>query len=357
MNLVNSALVGRIGTAEIAGVGCGSMVMTFCTFPFQFLLYVTTPAVARAVSKNDKDEASKGHKDTRTPLIASLVANVANATMVATFIFKFRWGVSGAALATTGSQYICAGIMFYLLVRNKILQLRHLAIPPALADWTPMLKAGAALAIRSVISICVPLFATSRVGTYGTVALATNELMRQLYIGSLTLLAGFDISAQALVASYLGQGDAEEARAVSARIMQIAVASATVLGAVILLNRFNIPKLFSRDAAVILLAGKLMPILACTIPFDAMASILDGTLLGASETSYISAATIINSLMVLFALTRLTVLYPGLATVWLTTKLMTLGRIITGAWRLISKGSRFDQIAAEVQLDLKQKSA
>ena len=59
--------------------------------------------------------------------------------------------------------------------------------------------------MRSVISICVPLFATSRVGTYGTVALATNELMRQLYLGSLTLLAGWDISAQALVASYLGQ--------------------------------------------------------------------------------------------------------------------------------------------------------
>lgn len=84
----------------------------------------------------------------RTPLIASLVANVANFTMVATFIFKFQWGVAGAALATTGSQYICAGMMFYLLVRNKILQPRHLAIRPVWEEWVPMLR------VRSIAVMC-----------------------------------------------------------------------------------------------------------------------------------------------------------------------------------------------------------
>lgn len=81
----------------------------------------------------------------------------------------------------------------------------HALCSNALTAGLMPVQAGAALSVRSVISICVPLFATSYIGSYGTVALATNELMRQLYIGSLTLLAGFDISAQALVASYLGQ--------------------------------------------------------------------------------------------------------------------------------------------------------
>ena len=69
------------------------------------------------------------------------------------------------------------------------------------------MQAGAALAARSVLAICVPLFATTRVGQYGTVALASNELMRQLYVGSVTLLASLDISVQALVAAYLGRVD------------------------------------------------------------------------------------------------------------------------------------------------------
>ena len=51
-----SALVGQLGTAPLAGVGVSTMPVIFGSVIFNFLLFVTTPAVARAVAKKDFEE-------------------------------------------------------------------------------------------------------------------------------------------------------------------------------------------------------------------------------------------------------------------------------------------------------------
>ena len=61
------------------------------------------------------------------------------------FMFGFGWGVAGAALATTLSQYVCFVVMFSLLWRNKILDPHHLLLRPVWAQWAPMLKVWPAL--------------------------------------------------------------------------------------------------------------------------------------------------------------------------------------------------------------------
>lgn len=59
--------------------------------------------------------------------------------------------------------------------------------------------------MRNLLSFSVILFAVSRVGAYGAVAQATNEIMRQTYIFALTCLAALDACVQSLVAAYLGK--------------------------------------------------------------------------------------------------------------------------------------------------------
>ena len=49
------------------------------------------------------------------------------------------------------------------------------------------------------------MFATSQVGGYGSVALATNEIMRQVYLFAIQCMGALDISVQALVAARLGR--------------------------------------------------------------------------------------------------------------------------------------------------------
>lgn len=67
------------------------------------------------------------------------------------------------------------------------------------------LQDGAALAVRNVTSMSVITYATSTVATLGPVAMATNEIMRQIYILCLQSFTALDIATQALVATYLGK--------------------------------------------------------------------------------------------------------------------------------------------------------
>lgn len=59
--------------------------------------------------------------------------------------------------------------------------------------------------MRSLVSFSIVIVATKQVGSYGTVALATNEILRQTYLFSIQFLSSMDVSAQALVASHLGK--------------------------------------------------------------------------------------------------------------------------------------------------------
>jgi Na+-driven multidrug efflux pump len=53
MGMVDTAIVGRLGTAPLAAVGLSTIVYNFSNFAFNFLLYTTTPRIAAAVSRND----------------------------------------------------------------------------------------------------------------------------------------------------------------------------------------------------------------------------------------------------------------------------------------------------------------
>ncbi|DBB10527.1 TPA: hypothetical protein ACH3X3_002065 [Trebouxia sp. C0006] len=58
MILVDTAIVGRLGTLPLAAVGLSNLLFFFCTVFFSFLLVVTTPRVASAVANQDLEEAS-----------------------------------------------------------------------------------------------------------------------------------------------------------------------------------------------------------------------------------------------------------------------------------------------------------
>ena len=58
MGVVDTAIVGRLGTEPLAAVGLATIVYNFSNFIWNFLLYTTTPRIAAAASRNDTAQVS-----------------------------------------------------------------------------------------------------------------------------------------------------------------------------------------------------------------------------------------------------------------------------------------------------------
>merc|ERR1712091_82921 len=59
MSLVDTAIVARLGTAPLAGVGLSGLFFTISTFLFSFLVSAVTPAVGKAHARGDEVAVSR----------------------------------------------------------------------------------------------------------------------------------------------------------------------------------------------------------------------------------------------------------------------------------------------------------
>ena len=59
LTLVDTAFVARLGTTELAALGVDTAILNIAFFAFNFLAYVVTPLVARALSRGDTDQARR----------------------------------------------------------------------------------------------------------------------------------------------------------------------------------------------------------------------------------------------------------------------------------------------------------
>ena len=59
-------------------------------------------------------------------------------------MFRLGWGVAGAALATSASQYLALGVMLYMLVRKGMLQPKDLRQVPGWREVLPLLRVSPA---------------------------------------------------------------------------------------------------------------------------------------------------------------------------------------------------------------------
>lgn len=283
--------------------------------------------------------AFRGVRDTRTPLAAAAVANAVNLAGDCFLMFGLGLGVAGAALATAASQYVSAGLLVASLVRRGLLKPAALARPPSLAACAPLLRSGAALAARNVATMAVILVGTAHVSVLGATAAAAHEVLRQLWIASVTTFSALDVACQSLVATYVGGGDRASARAVALRGLQIAVTAGAAVGAALSLAAAALPSAFTADAAVAAAAAAVMPVVAAFMPVDAAAAVLEGGLLGASDTAWVARATVVVSFACVAALLASRAAGLGLLGVWLSFKTLSAGRAAASAVRYLGRGS------------------
>ncbi|MEW5309288.1 MAG: hypothetical protein WDW38_001184 [Sanguina aurantia] len=401
MGAISASMMGHLGTQQLSAISLGILTTSFCTFLFSFLVFLTTPEVAGAVSRKDYAEASRiaskgfwlagglgavtaltvffasdmivrvmsppepevaiyaagymkvrslgvfaalvqfvatgtfrGFKDTSTPLIAAVLSASTSLVLNLAFIKGLGLGVYGAGLATTMAQIVSCTFLCSRMLSSGILRMEDLKVPPSAAAVMPMLRVGGILTLRNIISFGTVLYASKLCVSAGSHYQAGFEVIRQVWILTIQFFECLNVAAQSLCATYLGSGDKGNARLVLGRISFLGVSTGAAVGAVVFFNQMLITNVFTVDPVVIHQVAMALPMVCLMFPLDAAASIMDGSLLAARQTNFMSytqmAGAIVQCTM-LYAL----VVYSNISVLstWGCLKLLTFVRIGAGVYR------------------------
>ncbi|MFD8543556.1 MATE family efflux transporter [Streptomyces sp. NPDC059649] len=391
--MVDSAVIGHLGTPQLAGLGVAAGLLTTAVSVFIFLAYATTAAVARRVGAGDLPAAIRQGMD------GIWLALLLGAAVIATVLPTAPWlveafGASGTAApyATTYLRISALGIPAMLMVlaatgllrglqdtrtplyvalggfsANAVLNVglvygaglgiagsawgtviaqcgmaavylavvvrgarRHGAsLRPDAAGIRASAQAGVPLLVRTLSLRAVLLIATAIAARIGDAEVAAHQIVITLWNLLAFALDAIAIAGQAIIGRYLGAGDRAGARAACRRMVQWGIASGLVLGLLVVLARPLFIPLFTSDPAV---RGPLLTtllVVAVTQPVSGVVFILDGVLMGAGDGPYLAGAMVLT--LALFTPVALAVpaFGGGLVTLWWAMALMMTVRMLT----------------------------
>jgi putative MATE family efflux protein len=391
--MVDTAIVGHLGTAQLAGLGVASALLVTAVSVFVFLAYATTAAVAPRVGAGDLRAAIRqgmdgiwlalilgalvvavvvptaptlvalfGSSDTAAPyattylrisalgIPAMLVVLAATGVLrglqdtrtplyvaVAGFVTNAALNaglVYGADLGIAGSAWgtviaQCGMAAAYLWVVIRG-ALRHGAsLRPDTAGIRASAQAGAPLLVRTLSLRAILMIATAVAARLGDEDIAAHQIILSLWSLLAFALDAIAIAGQAIIGRYLGAGDAQGAREACHRMVQWGIASGVVLGLLVIATRPLFIPLFTDDPVVQKAALPALLVVALAQPISGIVFVLDGVLMGAGDGPYLAWAMLVT--LAVFVPTALLVptLGGGLTALWSAMTLMMATRMLT----------------------------
>lgn len=359
--LYDTAIVGRLGALNLAGLAIGGLILGMVGSQLTFLSYGTTARSARHYGAGDRMSAvaegvqatwlalglgaliSIGVQAAAEPLVFVIAgsADIAHAALP-----WLRIAIMGApailvSLAGNGwlrgvqdtvrpLRYVIAGfglsaLLCPLLVYGWLglprLGLAGSAVANLSGQWVAALLFGRALltagvplrldghALRAHIVLGRDLLvrtlafqacfvsAAAVAARFGAAAVAAHQVVLQLWNFLALVLDSLAIAAQALVGAALGAGDVPLAIATARRVTVSSAIAATGLAAVFAAGASVLPRLFTDDSSVLAAVGVPWWFMVAQLPLAGVVFALDGVLLGAGDAAFMRTATVVSALV------------------------------------------------------------
>ncbi|WP_406124486.1 MATE family efflux transporter [Streptomyces sp. NBC_00989] len=391
--MADSAIVGHLGTAQLAGLGVASALLMTAVSVFVFLAYATTAAVARRVGAGDLQAAIRqgmdgiwlalligatviavvlpsapalidlfGASDTAAPY-ATTYLRISSIGIPAMLIVLAATGVlrglqnTKTPLYVAVSGFVANGILNVGLVYGADLGIAGSAWGTVIAQWgmaavylvvvirgarrhgaslspdasgiRASAQAGAPLLVRTLSLRAILLIATAVAARLGDADIAAHQIILSLWSLLAFALDAIAIAGQAIIGRYLGANDPQGARAACRRMVQWGIAVGVVLGLLVILSRPLFLPLFTSDPTVKDTALPALIMVALSQPICGVVFVLDGVLMGAGDGPYLAGAMVVT--LAVFAPVALLVptLGAGLTALWGAMTLMMAVRMLT----------------------------
>jgi putative MATE family efflux protein len=198
MGLVDTAVVGRIGAAELGGLGLAVAVLSAVAWVFNFLVYGTTSAVARSLGARDTDGALRR---VRTSVRAALLLGVTVGVLLWTVAPRLLTALGAVdALIGPGTDYLRVRAIGVPLVMLTFVG--HGAFRGASDTRTPLGIAVGSNVLNAVLTIALA-------GPFGIVGVAAATVVAELVavLAFLVLLPRVGVPRAGLLRTPSDRGD------------------------------------------------------------------------------------------------------------------------------------------------------
>jgi len=233
----------------------------------------------------------RGIGDTRTPLVAAIVAEAVNAVLAWALVLGHlgapALGIRGAGIATSTAEWVGAGVLLFVFLRPRVRRAYGTGpIAPKLAEIRRFLWTGAPIGGQWLLDMSSFALFTTLVARMGTASIAANQSMISLLSMSFMQAYGIGLAATTLVGRYKGADDLASAARSYHSARKLAVSLALAVAALFVLAPDALTRLYTSDAEVLALARPLLALGAAFQLFDALQIIASGALRGAGDTRW-----------------------------------------------------------------------
>ncbi|KOU62612.1 multidrug transporter MatE [Streptomyces sp. MMG1533] len=391
--MADSAIVGHLGTAQLAGLGVASALLMTAVSIFVFLAYATTAAVARRVGADDLQAAIRQGMDgiwlalllgalviavvlpTAPTVVELFGASDTAASYATTYLRISALGIPamlvvlaatgvlrglqdtktplyvaiggfvangalnvglvyGADLGIAGSAWgtviaQCGMAAAYLVVVVRGARRHGASLRPDAAGIRASAQAGVPLLVRTLSLRAILMIATAVAARLGDADIAAHQIILSLWSLLAFALDAIAIAGQAIIGRYLGADDPEGARNVCRRMVQWGIAAGVVLGVLVVISRPVFLPLFTSDSVVKDAALPALVIVALSQPICGVVFVLDGVLMGAGDGPYLAWAMLVTLAVFIPAAFLVPALGGGLTALWAAMTLMMTVRMLT----------------------------
>ena len=355
--LGDSAIIGHLGTTQLAGLGVASAALITAANIFVFLAYGTTSIVARQVGAGSPRRAVSAGIDGlwlaiaiglvtgalvatyAAPLCALFGASPAALAQAVTYLRVSALGIPAmlVALAVTGvlrglqdtrTPLVASVVGFSANIALNLLFVYglHLGIAGS-AIGTVLAQSGMAAAlvlvvtrrarrlgaslrphpgrvlraaldgvpllVRTLALRLVLLVTTWVAAGLGDVPLAAYQVSATIWTFLAFALDALAIAAQALTGQALGAGDIARARSATRTMLSWGVLGGGVLGILVLATHSVLPGLFTADPAVQSALASALIVVGLSQPIAGFVFVLDGVLIGAGDGRWLALAQVV----------------------------------------------------------------
>ena len=397
--LADTAMVGHLGTEELAALAIAATLLVGAFTLFNFLTYGTTAQVARL--SGAAEHAQAGRLAAQALWLASGIGVVLTAAIAAlagplvelmggegrvgelavTYLRIGSLGLPFALIALSGQGFLrgvsdlrtpliivvaanaanvalnvlfiygfdwgLAGSAWATVVAQLgmgaafvAVLLRHPADSrrPSLAAMRPLMRIGGQIFVRTASLYASFVVASAVLARVGDASLGAHQIAFQLFVFLALVLDAIAIAGQVIVGRSLGAGDSEEAYRAALRMIEWAVVAGALLAVVMLALIDVVPHAFTDDPAVVERAQEIWLLFALMQPANGAVFALDGILIGAGDTRFLMWGMLFATFGVFVPVTVASLVFDwGIVGVWCGLVGLIAARLATCAWRFAGR--------------------